>query len=59
MFVGLTHATIGLDHVRPGGDHAPDRPRAGRPFRLFGLGMRTMIGIGWAMLALVAVLLLR
>jgi hypothetical protein len=60
MFVGLTHATIGLDHVRPGGDHAPDRPRPGRPaFRMLGRGMRTTIVIGWAMLALVAFLLLR
>ena len=40
MFVGLTHATIGLDHVRPGGSHDPDarRPRrrgasAGSPAR--------------------------
>jgi hypothetical protein len=24
MFVGLTHATFGLDHVRPGGDRDPD-----------------------------------
>ena len=29
MFVGLTHATFGLDHVRPGGDRDPDVPRAG------------------------------
>ena len=28
MFVGLTHATIGLDHVRPGGDHDPAIARA-------------------------------
>ena len=27
MFVGLTHATLGLDHVRPGGDRDPDRCR--------------------------------
>ena len=25
MFVGLTRATMGLDRVRPGGDHDPDR----------------------------------
>ena len=30
MFVGLTHATFGLDHVRPGGDRDPDLPRPGR-----------------------------
>ena len=34
MFVGLTHATWGLDHVRPGGDLDPAIPRAGqRRFR--------------------------
>lgn len=36
MFVGLTHATMGLDHVRPGGDHDPDpdrTPFGGRRFR--------------------------
>jgi hypothetical protein len=26
MFVGLTRATMGLDRVRPGGDHDPDQP---------------------------------
>ena len=32
MFVGLTHATIGLDSVRPGGAHDPDlADRGGRP----------------------------
>ena len=29
MFVGLTHATFGLDHVRHGGDTDPDLPRPG------------------------------
>jgi hypothetical protein len=34
MFVGLTQATFGLDHVRPGGDRDPATPRPGvRPFR--------------------------
>lgn len=34
MFVGLTHATIGLDHVRAGGNHDPAIRRPGRrPFR--------------------------
>ena len=34
MFVGLTHATSGLDHVRPGGDRDPDLVRSGvRRFR--------------------------
>jgi len=33
MFVGLTHATYGLDHVRPGGDRDPHRsPGSGRGF---------------------------
>lgn len=60
MFVGLTHATIGLDHVRPGGDRAPDRRGSGWPaFRMFGRGMLLAIVIGWLMLALVAFLLLR
>jgi hypothetical protein len=31
MFVGLTRATFGLDHVRPGGDRDPMSPRPGRP----------------------------
>lgn len=36
MFVGLTHATMGLDHVRPGGDEDPEVSHAGqRPFRRF------------------------
>ena len=30
MFVGLTRATMGLDHVRPGGDHDPLIRRPGR-----------------------------
>ena len=34
MFVGLTRATFGLDHVRPGGDRDPLVVRPGkRPFR--------------------------
>jgi hypothetical protein len=31
MFVGLTRATMGLDRVRPGGDHDVDRLARGRP----------------------------
>jgi hypothetical protein len=31
MFVGLTRATMGLDRVRPGGDHDVDRSAPGRP----------------------------
>ena len=30
MFIGLTRATFGLDHVLPGGDHDPLIPRPGR-----------------------------
>jgi hypothetical protein len=36
MFLSLTHATIGLDKVRPGGAEDPDRPRRfDGPFRWF------------------------
>jgi hypothetical protein len=31
MFVGLTRATMGLDRVRPGGDHDPDHHGPRRP----------------------------
>ena len=31
MFVGLTRATMGLDRVRPGGDHDPDHHGPERP----------------------------
>jgi hypothetical protein len=41
MFVGLTRATIGLDHVRPRGDRDPSAIGAGRrPFRWLTLPMR-------------------
>jgi len=30
MFVGLTRAAFGLDHVRPGGDRDPATARPGR-----------------------------
>ena len=41
MFVGLTHATIGLDHVRPGGDRDPSTTVPGRsPFRWLTIPMR-------------------
>jgi hypothetical protein len=30
MFVGLTRATFGLDHVRPGGANDPLTPHPGR-----------------------------
>jgi hypothetical protein len=36
MFVGLTHATMGVDRVRTGGDRDPDHPLPGqRRFRRF------------------------
>ena len=36
MFLGLTHATFGLDRVRPGGDRTTRTPRRGRRrFRWF------------------------
>ena len=60
MFVGLTHATLGLDHVRPGGDRAPDERRLGeRPFRMLGRGMVAGIVVAWLMLLVVVSLLLR
>ncbi len=56
MFVGLTHATFGLDHVRPGGDRDPDQPgRPGlRPFHWLTWPMRIVFGFG--VLGLIAVL---
>ena len=54
MFVGLTRATIGLDHVRPGGDRDPLRPRAGGRFRWLTIPMR--IGVIGGALGLVAAL---
>ena len=49
MFVGLTHVTFGLDHVRHGGDTDPDLPRPGqRRFRWI-----TRPLIGWMALGLV------
>ncbi len=56
MFVGLTHATFGLDHVRPGGDRDPDQPgRPGRrPFHWLTWPMRIVFGLG--VLGLVGVL---
>lgn len=49
MFLSLTHATIGLDRVRPGGRDDPDRPRpSSGPFRWF---TRPML-LGWVIAAL-------
>jgi hypothetical protein len=47
MFVGLTRATMGLDHVRPGGDRDAERPRPGvRPFRWLTIPMILAIATG-------------
>ena len=47
MFVGLTQATMGLDHVRPGGDRDPDEGLRGRPgFRWITRPMILAFGIG-------------
>jgi hypothetical protein len=55
MFVGLTHTTIGLDHVRPGGDRDPEIARVGRPgFRWLTRPM--LLGILVAAICLVAAL---
>ena len=47
MFVGLTRATFGLDHVRPGGDRDPAMVRPGvRRFRWFTRPMLLGIALG-------------
>ena len=54
MFVGLTHATIGLDRVRPGGSHDPAARRPGtRRFRRLTRSM--LLGFGLGILGLVGV----
>jgi hypothetical protein len=50
MFVSLTHATIGLDHVRAGGDRDPDPERGRSTFRWFTLPMLFGIAITWLLL---------
>ena len=53
MFVGLTRATIGLDHVRPGGDRDPTTGiRGQRRFRWLTVGM--MLALAGGASALVA-----
>ena len=44
MFVGLTRATYGLDHVRPGGGRDPEIDRPGRP-RFRWLTRSVLLGI--------------
>jgi hypothetical protein len=52
MFVGLTHATFGLDHVRSGGDRDPAlRPARGRRFRWLTRSMLAGFGLGGVALA--------
>jgi len=55
MFVGLTHATMGLDQVRPGGERDPDAPRPGQ--RGFSWFTRPMVfGFGVAIMGLLGAL---
>jgi hypothetical protein len=59
MFVGLTQATLGLDHVRPGGDRDPATVPAGgrgRPFRW--LTVPLLIGFVLGLLGLAAYLVI-
>ena len=53
MFVGLTHATHGLDRVRPGGPDDPDIGRVGRPrFRWLTRSMLVGFALGAVGLAM-------
>ncbi|MDH4143250.1 MAG: hypothetical protein OEV61_11620, partial [Chloroflexota bacterium] len=53
MFVGLTHATMGLDHVRSGGRSDPNVPAGPgtSPFRMFTRPMLAAFGLGAVLLA--------
>lgn len=52
MFIGLTHATYGLDHVRPGGDRDPTIRLSGvRRFRWLTIPMLIGLAIGVIALA--------
>ena len=55
MFVGLTHATHGLDRVRPGGPDDPDIGRAGRP-RFRWLTRSMLVGFALGAVGLAATL---
>jgi hypothetical protein len=55
MFVSLTHATMGLDPVRPGGDHALEPP-ASRRHRFRWLTRPMLVGIALGALGLAAFL---
>lgn len=55
MFVGLTRATIGLDHVVPGGDHDPGARRPGqRTFHWVTIPL--WVGVATGLIGLVGVL---
>ena len=55
MFVGLTHATIGLDHVRDGGSNDPGVRRPGRR-RFRWLTRPVLIGTGIGVIGLAVML---
>ncbi len=59
MFLGLTHATFGLDHVRPGGDRDPmvRDPRRSR-FRVFTRPLLLGVLVAWVGLLVTAILIL-
>ncbi len=58
MFVGLTHATLGLDHVRVGRDHDPGVVLAGRRrFRVITRSMWLGIVVAWLVLLLIVALI--
>jgi hypothetical protein len=57
MFVGLTHATIGLDHVRPGGDRDPATRVPGRA-RFRWLTRPMLLGFAFGAIGLAAALAL-
>lgn len=60
MFVGLTRATFGLDHVRPGGDHDPTLSRPGRRrFRWITIPMLLAFALGGVGLAASLAILVR
>jgi hypothetical protein len=60
MFVSLTHATMGLDHVRYGGSADPVERPAGRPrFRVFTRSLLFGVGVAWVGLVGLGLQLLR
>lgn len=60
MFVGLTRATMGLDHVRASGDRSPDYPHRGVPrFRILTRPMLAGMLLAWLMFVVFVVVLTR